>query len=126
LRKHVQPVPWPDAKKITQWIGDLDNAKFAVREQAMRELEQLQDLVEEPLLRVLAGKPSLETRRRVQLLLANLASRPPASKTLQALRAIAVLEAVGTAEACDILRDLAAGAPGALVTEAARAALARW
>jgi WD40 repeat protein len=126
LRQHLKPVAGPSAAKIAQLIADLDSDSFKVRDQAGRELKQMQEWVEEPLLKVLAGKPSLEVRRRIELLLSKFEHRPLSRQTVQALRAVAVLEALGSVEAREVLHVLAEGSPGARVTIAARAALTRW
>jgi len=50
---------------------------------------------------------------------------PPSPEQLRTLRAVAVLEQLGTPEARGLLDKLAQGAPGALVTEEAKAARER-
>ena len=73
----------------------------------------------------LAGKPAPETARRIEQLLArkpDVSSRPD---LLRRLRAMQVLERVGTPEARRVLADLADGLPLAAETREARAALAR-
>ena len=60
-------------------IKELDDERFQVRENAARELEQLGELAEGPLQRVLRGAPSLEQRRRVERLLEKLGTGPVAS-----------------------------------------------
>jgi hypothetical protein len=80
----------------------------------------------EPALRTgLEGKPSLEVRRRVEQLLKRLEEQLPTPERLRTLRAIAVLEKIGTAEACELLRSLAEGAAGAGPTREAKSALRR-
>jgi hypothetical protein len=71
------------------------------------------------------GRLSLEVRRRIDALAKRL--HPPLTdgETLQSLRAIAVLEDIGTLEAKKILDTLAKGAAEARVTRAAKAALER-
>lgn len=54
-----------------------------------------------------------------------LIDRPPVGEHLQALRAVEVLEWIGTPQAQEILRALAAGAPGARLTQEASASLQR-
>jgi hypothetical protein len=81
------------------------------------------DVAEPALRRALAGRPSLEVRQRLEKLLDQLAH--PSPDVLRALRAIEVLESVGTAEAKAVLGKLAAGQPGAGLTREAKAALRR-
>ena len=77
----------------------------------------------EPMLgQALQNNPSLEMRRRIEAILA--APRRPQAGDLRNLRAIAVLERIGTPEARVILEKLGGGAPTA-ETRAAQAALRR-
>ena len=62
---------------------------------------------------------------RVELLLQALDRPLTAPAALQELRALAVLEMVGTAEAAALLNELGAGEPQAWRTHEARAALRR-
>jgi hypothetical protein len=67
----------------------------------------------------------LEVRLRVERLLDAAADQPLPPEELRLMRALAAVEHAGTPEARALLRDLAAGAPEARVTEGARAALRR-
>ncbi len=78
-------------------LADLDSEQFAVRDTAMRELTQMGEQIEPALSRALESKPSLEVKKRIQTLLADLHGVPPA-ETLRTLRAIRTLERIGTAE----------------------------
>jgi hypothetical protein len=73
----------------------------------------------------LQGKPSLELRRRAQQLLDELDTATLSGERLRGVRAVAVLEHIGSAEARKLLDTLASGAPEALRTQEAKAALAR-
>ncbi|HZY89019.1 MAG TPA: sigma-70 family RNA polymerase sigma factor [Gemmataceae bacterium] len=120
-RKALRPVPAADPKQVARLIAGLDDDAFAARERASAELAKLGEAAADGLRRALADKPSPEVRRRVTALLGRLG----APERLRAERALEVLERVGTAEARRALGDLAAGAPGAWLTEQARAALRR-
>jgi WD40 repeat protein len=124
LRKHLPPVPRPDAKAVARWIADLDSEDFTVRQKATDELSKLGDTIAPALREALQGKSSLETRRRVQSLLDQ--SRDWTSERLRAHRAIQVLEHIGPKPARDALQALAEGAPEAFRTEEAKASLQRW
>ncbi|HKB40118.1 MAG TPA: hypothetical protein VKD72_27025 [Gemmataceae bacterium] len=126
LRQRLRPVQGPTTKDVTQLLADLDSPRFAVRQRAMRELEQLGDPVFPLLRKLLASRPPLEVRRRVEVLLHS-AEVPSAlsPEQVRAVRAVQVLERIGTAEARKLLETLAAGAPGSRLTEDARAALER-
>jgi hypothetical protein len=113
-------------ERTAKLINDLDDEEFSIREAAHQELKRYNKAVEAPL-RSAANKPkSLEVRRRLERLLASIDEAVVSSKeTLQVLRAIAVLEYIGTVEAKAVLQRLAAGAPLARQTLEARTALAR-
>src|SRR5262249_56096672 len=77
LRDRLGPVPHLDSQLLARMVGDLDSDRFAVRERAMRGLEQQGELAELALRETLAQQPSLEVRRRCDLLLWMLESTPP-------------------------------------------------
>jgi hypothetical protein len=95
------------------------------RERATAELQQLGEQAEPALRKALAAKPSLEVTRRLQALLDRVERQTLTAAQLHALRAVEVLEHVGTAEARTVLRSLAAGAPAARLTREAKASLQR-
>lgn len=121
LQERVRPAKPPDAARMARLIADLDSDRFGVREQAMRELGKLGTLAQPALRAALAGKPSPETRRRVEKLLA----LPDEPESGPEQRAVEVLEHAATPEARRLLRALAEGAPEAQLTRAAQAALDR-
>ena len=67
---------------------------------------------------------SMETRRRLEQILSAL-SDVPGPDTLRTIRAIMVLERIGSPEAQGVLEALSRGAPGARETEEAKASLQR-
>ena len=123
LQERLQPAVLPDAQRIPHLLADLDDDQFTVREKASTELAKLGDLVLPALQKTLAGQPSPEVSYRVQALLDKLST--PTPERLQMLRAVMVLEQIGSPEAKQLLESLAKGAEGALLTEEARAALKR-
>jgi WD40 repeat protein len=125
LAKRLAPVPRVDPKRVEKLIRALGSADFAVRDGAVRELEKLGAAVEEALWRAKKGKLPLEARRRVDGLLNALAVRALPPEEGRRLRAVGVLEKVGSPEALRVLEVLAGGEPGAPLTREARAALAR-
>ena len=96
-----------------------------MREKAREELEKLGDLAEPALRQTLANDPSLEIRKRVQAIVERLGGPVTQPELVQALRAVAVLEDIGTPEARRLLEELAKGAPEARLTRESRASL-RW
>jgi hypothetical protein len=96
-----------------------------VREKAQKELEDLGGLAESSLRQTLANKPTLEVRRRVQALLERLRGPVSRPELLQSLRAVAVLEDIGTPEARRLLEELSKGVPEARLTREASASRRR-
>ena len=127
LRKHLSPVPAVDEKRVARLIANLDSDDFATRQRATGDLEKLGEQALPAYRRALDGKPSLETRRRLEDLQskAHTAWWDVSGERLRSLRAIEALELAGTEEARDVLKMLAAGAEGARLTEQAKAALER-
>jgi hypothetical protein len=81
-------------------------------------------LADDAVREALRGHPSPEARRRLEALLA--APRPGrVPEVRRHLRAVRLLEMVGTPEARQVLKKLAEGVPEARVTREARAALER-
>src|SRR5262249_58447072 len=99
-----------------------ESEEFAARRKASAELEKLES-AQEGLVKVLGGQPSLEMRRRVEQILQTLTGLTP--ERLRSLRAVEALEQIGTPEAQKVLKNLAQGAPGTLLTDEAKSALER-
>jgi WD40 repeat protein len=98
-----------DPRALAQLIADLSHPRYAVREAATRRLEALAGRTDAELEAALP-RADAETVRRIERALraAQLHSAP--GEGLQAHRAVAVLERVGTAEARQLLREVARGA----------------
>jgi hypothetical protein len=104
----------------------LDGRELAVRQKAFRDLDQLGNRIEGVLAQALASQPGLERRQRLERLQERVLNGATLStQERQTLRAIEVLERIGTLQACVVLHTLADGAPGARVTREAEAALRR-
>ncbi len=105
-------------------IADLDADDFDRREAATKELAVAGPQAEPALRKALEENPSPEVRSRIGRLLRSLnnwvVTDPDA---LRAIRAIWVLERIGTPEARTVLEDLAQGAPEVRQTQEAKAAL---
>jgi WD40 repeat protein len=124
LKKRIRPVNAP-GKTPEQMIAELESPRYAVRQQATADLARLGERARLPLMKALAKKPLLETQRRIEGLLLKLegAQIPPAE--VRVLRALEVLEHIGTPEARRILENVARGERTARITIEARAALDR-
>jgi hypothetical protein len=126
LKERVKPAPHPDRKRIDQCLADLDSKNFKTREKAMKELEGLGQLAVPSIDRKLAETGlSLEARKRTEALALKLNRSVLSGDELRTIRAVEVLEGIGTPEALAVLKDLASGGEGAVLTEQARKALAR-
>jgi RNA polymerase sigma factor (sigma-70 family) len=125
LVERLKPAVAPDAKRVARLIAHLDSERFVDREKATRELEELGGLVEPAVRQALADNPSAEVRRRLETLLQKMTAITPTPGEVRAVRAVEVLEHVGTPAARRLLADLAGGAAGARQTREAREALRR-
>jgi DNA-directed RNA polymerase specialized sigma24 family protein len=124
--ERLRPVEPASAEQTGPLIRALDAGAFQRREQAMKRLRELGPRAEPALQAALKAKPSPEVTRRIRTLLAAPEGPTPLSAAeLRELRAVAVLERAGTANARRLLRTLAAGAGAARLTRQAQAAGAR-
>jgi WD40 repeat protein len=125
IRKTLKPAKPADAEQIRKLLGDLDSEEFSVRSQATRELRGLGDLAGPGMRKALEGDPSPEARRRIEELIDKLSTSEVSDEALRAVRSIALLEAIGTPKAREVLKASAKGAPEARLTREAKAALQR-
>jgi WD40 repeat protein len=124
LRDRLHAAKAPSAEEMRRLLADLDNAQFERREKATKRLAELGELANTTLREALQRKPSLEMRRRIESLLA--ASRlAHTAVERRHLRAVRVLESIGTREARQVLKTLSEGASDARRTRAAKDALRR-
>ena len=96
-----------------------------MRQKAQAELEALGELAVPLLERMLDDKPSVEMRRRIEAVLQKVETGPSPPACLRPLRALMVLEMLGTADARALVKELAAGEPDAWLTVEAQAAWRR-
>jgi WD40 repeat protein len=127
LRERLAPAPVVAEQRLQELLADLDAGDFVRRDGAARELLKLGDAAEAALRALAAKPPSLEARRRAELVLKALDQRfrqfpSPAVRTARALQ---VLESIGSEEARQLLEALAKGDPRAGQTQLARDALER-
>jgi WD domain, G-beta repeat len=133
LRDRLRAAPAsPDPKQLAQLVADLDADEFQVRQKAHRKLEELGAVAEAALHKGLEGRPSLELRKRLEQLLELVEEqkrqkqmRVFSGEALRGVRAVVVLEKIGTPEARQILETLAAGGRESRLTQEAQAALYR-
>jgi WD40 repeat protein len=128
LTKHVKAAEGKgaDADAIAKLIAALDADDFEERQKAGKDLAALGKTAEEPLKKALTGKPSAEAKRAIEDLLEKMKDKGgPPPELVRPLRAVEVLENLGTPEARKLLETLAKGQAGAPLTVAAKEALAR-
>ena len=118
LRDQSQPLP---ISQFDRLMADLDDDDFAVREKASARLARLGERVEGELGRALDRPLSAEARRRVAAALDRVreAKQPP-----ECARALDSFWAAP--EEGELLQVLAEGAPGAWLTQQAKAKLVQW
>jgi WD40 repeat protein len=123
FKEHLRPTPSISSATLTRLIAALDDEEYVVRNKAEKQLEEAGELAEVALRACLARQPSAQVRKSVEELITRLGSS--SSKRLHAVRAIAVLEYLNSAEARSQLKALSKGDPHAWLTIEARAAYAR-
>jgi WD40 repeat protein len=115
-----------ETKQLDKLIAKLDDDDFDTRESATNELIGLGAAAEPALRKALAGAPSAEARVRLENILALLVKGAETNKNrLGLMRALEVLETIGTPEAQKLVESLAKGAELAEQTVEAKATLAR-
>jgi WD40 repeat protein len=124
--EHLKPAEPIDPQWVAARLRDLDSQKFAERERATHELEESGDRVAAALEQFLATRPSAEARARAEKILAKNRGQAATEQAAQSLRALEVLEWIGTARALELVEKLAKGAEGVSLTEEAKRSLKRW
>jgi RNA polymerase sigma factor (sigma-70 family) len=123
LGLRLRPAAAADARRVARLLMELDSEEFAARDRAARALEKIGEVALPALRQVLAGKPSLEMRRRVELLVDKVEALD--GERLRAIRAVEALERIASHEAQKVLQGLAQGATAARQTQEALAAAQR-
>jgi WD40 repeat protein len=124
LEQRVRPARAPEPEKLANLIADLDSSRSERRRQAETELAEFGELAEPALRQALAEGPPLNVRQRLEQLLNRLSNVAPTAK-LRVLRAVEVVELIGTAEAQQVLERLAGGTATARLTRQANEAIHR-
>ena len=128
LRQKLEPLVRQrnaELRRIDRLIRDLDSDTFEAREKAERELAQAGRTALPALQKTLRAKPSLEARRRIEALLHKLNQPGPDRALLQPLRALEILERLGTPPARDLLQTLSKESSDTRLTQEAKATLER-
>lgn len=125
LGERLKPAARVDPQKIDRWTADLASEKFAARQEATANLLKAGEQALPALKKALAAPLALEPRKRVEHILDQLIGGTFTPEQLRMVRAVEVLERIGSAPARRVLEGLVGGAPGALPTREAQAALDR-
>jgi WD40 repeat protein len=125
LARNLKPVPEVPAERIAGWIRQLDSEDFKTREEANRQLSAVLDQAVEQLPAVEKKPGTLEAWTRARRLLERDKELDRGPERLRQLRAVEVLERIGSPEAKALLQKLAKGAPRAFLTREARESLER-
>ncbi len=112
------------AAAVRKLLDGLDSDEARTRQEAQAKLAALDVQAEAALKKELAATRSAEVRRSVRRLLGRLESPGPDRERLREVRAVEVLESIGTRQARALLARLAKGADARLTREA-KEALAR-
>lgn len=128
LAARFRPPPTDD--KLDALIKALDSDDFATREDASRKIHACGGRAEAALRRTLRQAPSLEMRRRIEGILADMTPLPlrlPLSgERLRGVRALEVLERIGNAAARKLLQSWAEQTEDGQLAIEARLALERF
>jgi WD40 repeat protein len=124
LAGRLKPVPRLKPDWLAGQIAELGSEDFTRREKAERTLAPVVEAAQEALRQAHLRTRDLEQRLRLERLLARL--KPRAAERLREHRAVFALEMRGTSAARRLLEQLARGAPGARLSQEARAALQRF
>jgi RNA polymerase sigma factor (sigma-70 family) len=122
LKTRLVPVKPIDPERLRKLLDALGSDRSAERDMASRDLAALGHVIESELRRELEQAPPAEKRGRLRELLDGL-SAVGSSEDVRQARAVVALKWANTPEARRLLGELAGGAPGARLTQEAKAAL---
>jgi WD40 repeat protein len=125
LQARLRPAENEEAERFAGLVRRLDDKAFAVREAAQKELEKWDGLPRKLLRKESEGNPSVEVRTRLKRVLEGRSEPGPEADRWQQLRAIEVLEHIGTPEARQVLAVLAERADEPALKQETQAALDR-
>jgi len=126
LKDRLKPAAAPPVDQVKALLADLDSPTFKTREAAEKKLHELGEQIVGSLQEALNASPTPEARNRIAALLEALApTNMPKPEALRSIRAVWLLERIGTPEAKQFLQMLANGHESARLTHEAKAALAR-
>jgi WD40 repeat protein len=127
LRRRIRPAAGKalTETELARLVKQLDDDEFEARRKAFAALAGQGKAAVPHLNKALKDNPSVEAKRRIDELLAKLGRRPEPSDGGRSLRAVEVLEWIGTPAAKRLVERLAGGHAGAALTLEARGTLRR-
>ncbi len=125
IKDNVKPPPPADDKTIAKAIEQLDADDVQTRDQATTTLEEIGDAVVAPLQKILDGSPSLEVRTRGQKILDNRKTGTAAAGLLRSVRAVEILESIGSHDSVSLLETYAKESKSSVLAQEAKYALGR-
>lgn len=121
LAAQLKPTAPEVAVAVQKWIADLDDASYATRTNARNSLLGAGSKARPAIAEAMANASSPEARARLDALIKRLDTETVAG----AVRGVAALERIGTAESRRVLEDLAKWKEGGAIAREAGVALAR-
>jgi hypothetical protein len=116
----------PDAARVQKLFDQLNDDNADKRYAASRELRQLGTQIEDDVKKMLAGRPSVDAKRRLEDIVADIRSLSVRdADTVRLVGAVYVLERIGSVRATAQLKKLADGDPSARLTCEAKISLER-
>jgi WD40 repeat protein len=125
LDDKMKPVAEPDTKRLAKLLVDLESEDPAVRQPALKELEQFGSLATSAIKKALESAKDVDVQLRLRVLLAKQNTDSPTGERLRLGRAVQMLELIGGTEARKVLDKVGSGAEGSELTVDAKAASAR-
>jgi RNA polymerase sigma factor (sigma-70 family) len=126
LQKQIKPIPkGPSDADLDRLFEKLDSDDFVMRDKASHDLAAFGESAVPGVRKRLVKGVSLELRLRALAFLDQFEPKELSPERLRQLRAVELLEGIGTPAAKKLLSELAHGAPGVPLTLDATAALAR-
>lgn len=123
LRGRLRAAAARDPERLAKLIAGLDSDRYDARQEAQKALAELGDTAVPALRAALRAKPSVEAARRIQEILDGIGGW--SADQLQAWRAVEVLERIDTAEARQVLQEVADSQAGPRLVEGAGNSLRR-
>jgi WD40 repeat protein len=125
FRKHIAPAKPVRTEDAERWLLQLTSSDYAIRTNAMKSLQAGDMQVEDMLRDAVAKAKTAEGKRRIEQLLEKIELFEENADRLREVRAVEVVERIGTPEARALLQEWSAGAPAARLTRESSAALGR-